>query len=113
MLIPCNTWERVKESLGVIHDKRNPEFRVLHGRNEFMSERITCSQKKRVIHGRAVLFRSYLTVYYTVRANVEIGLQFRVLFFISGKIMSSYPPNLPDKETRAFSLRKEFVFAAR
>ncbi len=54
----------------------------------------------------------YERAYYKVRAKVEIGLQFRVLFFISGKIMSSYPPNLPDKGTLAFSLNKEFVFVA-
>ena len=70
------------------------------------------SKECRVIQDGAVLFKTPSTVYYTVGANIDIGLQFRVLFFISGKIMSSYPLNLPDKGMRAFSLNKEFVFVA-
>jgi hypothetical protein len=59
----------------------------------------------RVLHGRAALLKVYLTVYYTVRANIKMGFQLRVLS-VSGKIMSSTAPNLLDKETRAFSLSK-------
>jgi hypothetical protein len=41
MPIPCNTRERMKESDGVIHGKRNRGFPCITGKNEFISEGVT------------------------------------------------------------------------
>ena len=67
---------------------------------------------KKEIHERGCYRKTGSSVSYTAGTHVEMGFQLRVLSFVSGKIMSSYPPNLPDKGTRAFSLNKEFVFVA-
>ena len=67
---------------------------------------------KKEIHERGCYRKTGSSVSYTAGTHVEMGFQLRVLS-VSGEIMLSYPPNLPDKGQKAFSSKKEFVFEAR